>query len=287
MMAGIFGRAIRWQCALALGALAFAAAQSAAADVADRLLADARDGQLDSIDFFTAALVAGGTTDECELSGWVDAYIERRAQVLGTLREAPAKRRLQAIHEALHEQILTGHYETTASDPRRALASGEFNCLSALAIYWDLCQAAGIDVQICLVRGHVYLRPAAEGQSLTIEPATPQWLGTFAPRRAGPRTITPIQLLGKFYYNRGVELLQSRRYAEGIELLAVSLELDGNDADARANLVAGLNNWAVEHLVSGRYDDAAELIEQGLTLDPGFAPLVANQQLVRSKRAGR
>ena len=29
------------------------------------------------------------------------------------------------------------------------------------------------------------------------------------------------------------------------------------------------------------------LIEQGLLLDPAFAPLVANEQLVRAKQSGR
>ena len=49
-----------------------------------------------------------------------------------------------------------------------------------------------------------------------------------------------------------------------------------------ANLVAGLNNWAVDLLRCGQHAEAAARIEQGLQIDPSFAPLVANQQLLRT-----
>jgi tetratricopeptide (TPR) repeat protein len=120
-----------------------------------------------------------------------------------------------------------------------------------------------------------------------IEPGTPDWDSPAMVRRNGLRRISLVELLGKFFYNRGVELLKAQQFAEGIELLRISLDLDPADSDARANLVAGLNNWAVEYLRTGRYEDAAGLIEQGLFFDPGFAPLIANEQLVRVKRAGR
>jgi tetratricopeptide (TPR) repeat protein len=96
------------------------------------------------------------------------------------------------------------------------------------------------------------------------------------------RQLTPVELLGKFYYNRGVELLKERQFGEGIELLNIGLMLDPADGDARANVVAGLNNWAVDLLRSGRYDDAASRIEQGLEIDPSFAPLVANRRFLHT-----
>jgi hypothetical protein len=92
-------------------------------------------------------------------------------------------------------------------------------------------------------------------------------------------------LLGKFYYNRGVEQLRNSNYGSGLVLLQTSLALDFADEDARANLVAGLNNWAIERARSGHLGHAASLIEQGRALDPNFAPLIANEQFVREKLA--
>jgi tetratricopeptide (TPR) repeat protein len=280
----------RW-CAVALFALARLAAPVSADNLSgrllnnlgERLLDDLRDGRLDEFDFLTAALVAGGAEDECELSGWLDCYADHRRHLLDSLPTSPPVEQLRAIHDALHEQILKGKYRTAASDLRLALSNGDFNCLSSLAIYFDLCQAADVPVEIWLARGHVFLRAGLEGKTIVIEPGMTEWSIRTTARRHCVRQITPVELLGKFYYNRGVELLKDRQFDKGIELLETSLAIDPADADARANLVAGLNNWAVEHCRADRYGDAAALIEQGLQLDPAFAPLIANEQLVRAK----
>jgi tetratricopeptide (TPR) repeat protein len=278
------------RCVRFLLAVWLLAAPALAADVNDRLLRDARDGRLEDFDFVTAALIAGGADDECELSGWLDRHAQRRDQLLDSIPTAPAIEQLQAIHDALHDQILKGNYEVAASDLRMALSRGDYNCLSSLAIYLDLCQAADLPLEIWLTRGHVFLRGVADGQAVVIEPGTPEWeagrtawKASITARRHRARQLTPVELLGKFYYNRGVELLKTSQFADGIKLLETSLELDPADRDARANLLAGLNNWAVEQLRARRYDQAAALIEQGLLLDPSFAPLVANQQLVRAR----
>ena len=162
------------------------------------------------------------------------------------------------------------------------MADGRFNCLSAVALYVDLCDAAELPVQIWLSRGHVFVRAATDNGLIDIEPATPEWTDRLVMRRRGVRQISPVELLGKFYYNRGVELLQDRQFAEGAELLEISLQLDAADRDARANLVAGLNNWAVDHASSEQLRASRVAIGQGLAIDPVFAPLVANRQFLRT-----
>jgi len=275
-------RLAHW-CGLALGGLLLFTSAAAAQSPGERLFADAQDGRLDEIDFLEAALIAGGASDECELIGWLDSYAERRTRILRETAGVVGSERLAAIHAALHRLLLTGEYRIAASDVRLALATGDYNCLSSLALYWDLCRAANLQAEIWLVRGHVFLRTNLDGESVVVEPGSPQWTIRPGVWRTGARQITPVELLGKFYYNRGVELLRDRQYADGIELLKASLAFDSADDDARANLVAGLNNWAVEHCRAARYDAAAALIGQGLSLDPDFAPLVANEQLVRAK----
>jgi len=271
-----------WCAVTAALALMLLPGKASAGDLSDRLLVDVRDGRLDNGDFLAAAFVASGVSDECDLAGWLAAYDERRQSVLESLADYAPELRLLAIHQGLHEHILTGRYETTASDLRQTIADGRFNCLSAVALYIDLCNAAELPVQIWLSRGHVFVRAATNTGVIDIEPATPEWTDRLAMRRRGVRQISPIELLGKFYYNRGVELLKDRQFAEGIELIEFSLQLDPADRDARANLVAGLNNWAVDLLNSGRYEHAAVRIEQGLEIDPRFAPLVANRQFLRT-----
>jgi tetratricopeptide (TPR) repeat protein len=274
--------------AAALALLSTLIAPAKANDLTQRLVNDATDGRLDECDFLSAALIAGGVSDECELAGWIDAYGQRRQAVLESLADYAPELRLAALHHGLHEHVLTGRYETAASDIRQTIVDGRFNCLSAVALYVDLCDEAGLDVQIWLSRGHVFVRAVSDSGQIDIEPASPEWTDRpAARRRTGSakntlRQISPVELLGKFYYNRGVELLKDRQFAEGIELIEVSLQLDPADRDARANVVAGLNNWAVDLLRSGRHDEAAARIEQGLAIDPVFAPLVANRQFLRT-----
>jgi len=118
-----------------------------------------------------------------------------------------------------------------------------------------------------------------------VEPGAATWKARRSSSWNLSRRITPVQLLAKFYYNRGVEALNAGEFAVGIDRLQISLAMDPADADARANIVAGLNNWAVERCGARRYDEAATLIERGLSLDPSFGPLVANERLVRTGSA--
>lgn len=254
------------------------------ASLGDRLIADCRDGRLDKFSLFEAALIASGADGKAELSKWLGMYGSVREQILATLPAGTATERLKAIHAAVHQFVLTGYYREAASDLRTALAIGDFNCLTSLLVCSDLCRAAGLNVQARMVRGHVFLSlEASPGRVLRVEPGTPQWAVRALEKADGDRTLSDIELLGKFYYNHGVQRLQAGKYVEGTTLLRTSLTLDPADADARANLAAGLNNWAVEHCRAKRFHDAAALIEQGLLLDPHFAPLVANEQLVRGK----
>jgi len=253
-------------------------------DLGGRLIADCRDGRLDEVGLFEAALIASGVDNKAELGEWLSMYRPVREQILANLPAGTATERLKAIHTAAHRFVLTGYYREAASDLRTALASGDFNCLTSLVVCGDLCQGAGLNVQARLVRGHVFLTvQSSPGRVLRVEPGTPQWAVRPVDEAVGGRTLSQVELLGKFFYNRGVEQLHSQQHAQGVTLLRTSLALDPADSDARSNLAAGLNNWAVEHCRAKRFEDAASLIEQGLSLDPHFAPLVANEQLVRGK----
>jgi len=278
-MAGLVCRFVACFCALAIAAQASGAAPACAAPLRQRLVADARDGRLDDFSFLAAALVASGVEDECELAGWLELIADQRATALELAIDTPVSPR--TLHAALHEVILRGSYDRAASDVRRPLTGGDYNCLSALAIYLDLCQTCEIQTEIRLSRGHVSLVARAEGRTVAVEPGSPLW----KPRRAGTadecRRISEVELLSKVYYNRGVEALKAGQFESGIQLLETSLAIDPDDEDAHANLAAGLNNWAVEHCRAKRYEEAATMIQRGRAVDPLFGPLAANERLVR------
>jgi hypothetical protein len=243
----------------------------------------------------SAALIASGETSDVRLAEARRRYLAVRGAILRSVAQRPPGELPAALHAELHEKILIGSYQAGATDLRIALLRGDFNCLSALVLYYDLCQAVELPVEIWLAPGHVHLRLASDG-ARAIEPSARVFVGApgrgALPAAAGAvrrspisaaRQLTPVQLLGKFYYNRGVAALAARHYAVGLAQLRTSLALDRADADAKQNLAAGLNNWAIEEFRARRYQEAARLIRQGLEVAPNFGPLVANQRLVQSQ----
>jgi hypothetical protein len=229
--------------------------------------------------FFRAALIGSGADDDTQIEHCQRTYAELREQIIGQVLDLPAEQRAAAIQAALRQRVLTGSYDQAASDLRVTLASGDYNCLSAAALCYDLCRGAGIELDIWSCPGHVWLQTA---DGLVLEPAAP----VDAPRRAtrAGRRLTPHELVGKFYYNRGVQFLSRGQYAAGLDLVRTALAHDPQDRDARENLLAGINNWAAEHLRARRYQEAALLIRQGLAIEPAYGRLVANQRLLRTTR---
>ena len=277
---------LRYSLAILLIASA-AGLPAAAATQGQRLLADAADGRLDEGDFASACLIAGGTSDPSELaelrSRW--SGLQERHDLVAARDSSPVEL-ARELHAILHSQVLIGNYRADASDLGPTIRGGDFNCLSAAALYWDFAAQAGIPLQIWSRPGHVYLLEPDSG--LVIEPGSRSW-GSRSPASVSrqhvtaARQITPLQLVGKFYYNRGLTLLQQGRHAEGLECIRASLQLDPGDREARRNLLAGINNWAVTLCGQDRFAEARLLIAQGLAIDAAYAPLVANARYVQAR----
>jgi tetratricopeptide (TPR) repeat protein len=237
--------------------------------------------------FLTDCLVAGTTADACEVD-WLQSQFAELAERIDpqSLTQLPVEMRLRELHRRLHAEILVGSYRPEASDLRETILRGDYNCLSATALYWELSRAAGLKLQIWSLPGHVELRTTAP-QSFVVDAAAREWPAREAdrPREPRARRLSSEQLVAKFYYNRAVLALHRREHAAGIEWLRQSLALDPQDPDAAANLVAGLNNWAVELYRQQRYTAARALLQEGLALDPQFAPLVSNERQLRKRHA--
>jgi tetratricopeptide (TPR) repeat protein len=78
------------------------------------------------------------------------------------------------------------------------------------------------------------------------------------------------------YYNRGVDLLAQKRFAEAAAANAKSLRLDPNNATARGNLLATINNWSIDLGDSQRFAEAVDLLRRGMAIDPKFEPFAQN-----------
>jgi tetratricopeptide (TPR) repeat protein len=231
-------------------------------------------------DFLRCALIAGGASDAAEAAKWETVYERAQREILtNELLALASPTRPFAIQRGLHERLLTGKYQAAASDLRVVLARGDYNCLSAVALCYDLCCRANVELEIWSRPGHVWLQ-TSDGAVIEAVNRPPPALQTSMRGTTPSRKITPQELLGKFYYNRGVQLLQEQRYAEGLKCVQQAVALDPHDADARENLLAGLNNWAAEHLRARRYDEAAKLLRQGLAIEPAYGPLVSNSRLL-------
>ena len=94
--------------------------------------------------------------------------------------------------------------------------------------------------------------------------------------KAELREISPIQLTAMIYYNRVIELLAEKRFSDAAGANAKAIRLDPLNGPAQGNLLATINNWAIDLANTGNYGEAAALLRQGLALDPLYEAFSLN-----------
>jgi tetratricopeptide (TPR) repeat protein len=260
-----------------------------------RLLEDAADGRWHQYNLLTAALLASGVDQPQTLH----RYERQVAELVDELRRSgevtgPPLERAQAIFEFMHRRILTGGYQLDGTDLSAALGRGRFNCVSASVLF--NCLAGEFGVRTCglEIPGHAMSRVALPGGHFDVETTCPAWfrlrrdpqkqaelvrqsLGLLPGQaRAEPREVSDVELVATVYYNRGVDLLAQKRFAEAAAANAKALRLDPASVTARGNLLATLNNWAIDLATAGDYPQAARLLARGMQLDASFETFRAN-----------
>ncbi|MGD0901272.1 MAG: hypothetical protein ABR915_25870 [Thermoguttaceae bacterium] len=242
------------------------------------LFTNAAHGRLGDFSLLEAALVASGVGDRPKLeyyrrqvAQWADA-LKRSAAVRGTPRQ-----QAQVIFEFLHRRVLTGGYHLPCTDLREAIDHGRFNCVSASVLFNCLAGEFGLDVCGLECPGHAMSRLHGAQGTLDIETTCPRWFQLReAKDRGRVREVSDVELVAMIYYNRGVDLLGEKRFAEAAAANAKALWLYPANATARGNLLATLNNWAIELGSTAQYTDAAELLRLGLAVEPGYEPFRLN-----------
>ncbi len=260
------------------------------------LFADAADGILDKHSLLTAALVASGVDDP----ETVDSYEKQVAVLADRLRRSPAlsgspREQVRAVFEFMHRELLYGGYHLDATDMTTVLQEGRFNCASASVLFCCLCSRFGIAAQGLEIPGHAMIRVELPDGELKIEATCPQWFRLIddPQRRAelirktigrqaaagnsdGFRSVSGVELVATIYYNRGVDLLGRRQFAEAMAANCKAVRLDRSNETAWGNLLATLNNWAIAAGSSGRFSEAVALLETGLAVEPGFGAFTSN-----------
>jgi len=263
----------------------------------ERLFADASDGALDEHTLLAAALVAGGVTDPTKIEHYQKQIDARVAQLRrsGLVSGSP-KQRARAVFEFMHGRLLCGGYRLEATDLTTVLETGRFNCVSASVLFCYLGERFGLDVRGLELPGHAMSRLHFGEGAVDVESTCPRWFRLAGdPRRraelverttgfryderrqgAGGREVSGVALVATIYYNRGVDLLAQKKFAEAVEANTKALGLDPSSATARGNLLATLNNWAIAEGEAGHFNEAVGLLRSGLALQADFRTFRAN-----------
>lgn len=245
------------------------------------LFRDVADGRLDELPLLRAALVASGVADSSKLDTYADRFtaatqrLQREAAYLSSDHDRAA-----TVLSALHREFLTGRFEPHCQSIATTLDTGRHNCVTATLLFAALAETIHLPVVTLHAPGHVRVR-VGEVEPFEIEPTCADWFRRTDRRllvwQAEPRELSATALIAKLYYNQGVVALEQRQFSDAIIALDSSLLLDPVDQDARQNLLAALNNGALELCAKRDFVPAAALIRNAMQLDPHYAPLAANE----------
>ncbi len=261
-----------------------------------KLFADAADGRLESHSLLTATMIASGVREPAILAQAQQRLAAWRQELahLPQFRGSP-RDRAQLAFEFLHKRILVGGYGRDNTDIRKTLQTGQFNCLSATVLFNSLAAELGLSACGLELPGHVMSRLALVDGPYDVETTCPQWFQLSADpqqrlkwierargkREEGPqdhpgREVSPLQLTAMIYYNRGVDLLAEQRFDEALAANAKALRLDQSNATARGNLLAALNNWAINLAAAADFAAAVGRLESGMELDRSYPAFGVN-----------
>lgn len=245
-----------------------------------RLLDDAADDELHDLSLLSAALIASGVDDSDRLPGYEKKLSALQNDLRHQVKYLPSSRdRAATLLALLHRDVLTGTFDPSCSSVAATLDTGRYNCVTTTILFVALAEAIDLPTSIIHAPGHVRVR--IEGSSpLELEPTCAAWFTQAEPQllptREPTRVISCTALLGKLYYNRGIEALEARQFADAIAAFERSRVLDPLDATAQQNLLAALNNGALALCEERQFVAASELLAKAEQLDPKYPPLAAN-----------
>ncbi|MGA2256608.1 MAG: tetratricopeptide repeat protein [Thermoguttaceae bacterium] len=282
-------------------------------ELEQRLFDQIHGGSFGEFSLLEAGFIAGGIDRHDELRRYCKRFDElveslrRSGKVRGTPYE-----RAQAVFAFLHQSILNGGYNLQSSDLRQAIDHGRFNCVTASVLFNCLAERFELKAVGLEIPGHAMSRLELPRETLDIETTCPRWFTlndrasaanlplaadltqaehdttvqtesaaqararNAANDRRALRQVSEVELVATIYYNRGVDLLAEKHFADAAGANAKAVRLDPKSATAKNNFLATINNWAIDLGTSGEYEKAAELLRLGLAADPSYDAFRSN-----------
>lgn len=252
-----------------------------------RLFTDAEDGRFDEHTLVEAALIAGGIQDLHEVRRRLDRYAnlsQELKQLCGA--EVAAIEKAATIHQLLHRQLLR-RYDAGATQLTSALDDGVYNCASATLLFVALAAECGLEAQAIELPGHVRAMIPVGDHRWEIEITSPNWdeaVRELDLSGAQPRSVAPAGLIAMIYYNQGIDAFHTSDFATAIAANRKALLLDSNNAKARGNLLAAVNNWALALCQTGQLEGADLLLKAGIKFDAKHAAFTHNAAYLKQLR---
>ncbi len=216
-----------------------------------KLIADAADGRLDTVDVLTASLIASGVADNdvAAVAAQVRAAIApARAQAQA---QTSSMKRGDRLLRALHATVMRRYVEGQ-SRVDTIVATGEFNCLSSAVLFAVAAEGLLESPHGMLSTTHAFVRAMVDGKPVDVETTTQ---GGFAVDRR--RLVTR-------------EFLRQRGVGEGMSEAALLYDLQHPEEVTVLALIAALySNRAVQAIRRGDVEGAAAAFDRSTRLATG------------------
>ncbi len=236
---------------------------------------------------FEASLVASGVQDAARRQAYQD-QLKRLIDRLQSEISADGDEfdKALAVFEWMHKELLYGGYDLKASSLAEVLDHGKFNCVSSVVLYQCLCRAVKISAYGIEVPAHAFCGVQFADRAIDVETTCPTWFEVLTdPKRRQAsleevlgsqhnssyvqrRKLSPAGIIAILYYNRGVEYVEGRQFALAVDANLKALLLDPASATSRGNLLAAINNWALDQAERGEFEPALEMLERGIQVAP-------------------
>ena len=261
------------------------------------LLADARDFRLNRHLLIDALLIASGANTEPELNRFRDKFhkLTETLRRSGRLSLGGPRDKARAILETMHTDVLSA-YTSKLADIRQAFETGEYNCVTASALFLCLAERFGLRVSAEDRGGHVLTRLRGGGESFYIETTLGRWfrmspiekqiaLRQFAEHEDGPRReMTRLGLVAMMYFNRGALMLEKKLYREAISESFKAACIDPGSPEALDNLICAYTKLAFHLTKQKRYDEALRVVDRAKEFDPYRLSLQVTRSVIDNER---
>lgn len=229
--------------------------------------ADTGHAEMTPEHFARLALIASGADDTSIL-----LHTNRLGELTHTLNTelesiSSDRERAEHILTFMYREILT-RYVSLQTRFDRALATGEYNCVSSSVLYMYFALNAGLEVWGNETTDHAFCTVRIDGKTIDVETTNPHGFDPGSPKplsstRADtsrylvvPRTtyrnrqrITERRLLSLIYQNRMADLARNKQYKEAAELAVDAYTLERHTRPTN-ELVNNLLNYPID--LSGR-----------------------------------